>query len=46
MFLDKDRMMDNVQKHNICGKYIVREGFNGKIFVTIFVKIDHLVRTL
>jgi hypothetical protein len=21
MFLDKDRMMDNVQKHNICTRY-------------------------
>jgi hypothetical protein len=46
MFLDKDRTMDNVQKHNIYGKYVVGESFNGRNFVTIFVKIDHVVRKI
>jgi hypothetical protein len=38
-------MIDDVQKHNIYAKYVVvGEGFNGTTFVTIIVKIDHLVR--
>jgi hypothetical protein len=29
VFLDKDRMMDNVKKHNISDKYPVEKTFEG-----------------
>jgi hypothetical protein len=46
MFSDKDKTMGDVQKYNICGKYNFVDCFNDKIFVTNFVKINHLVRKL